>query len=99
MRGVGPTLDNWGVPTTLSNPKITLYDANQVVVAENDNWGQFADQAALAAGSAQVFAFALNANSKDAAMIVTVPPGLYTAIVSGQNNTTGVALVEVYEIE
>ena len=99
VRGVGPTLDNWGVPATLSDPKITLYDADQVVIAENDNWGQFADQAALATASAQVFAFDLNAGSTDAAMIVTVNPGLYTAIVSGQNNATGVALVEVYEIE
>lgn len=99
VRGVGPTLANWGVPATLSDPKVTLYDANQVVVAENDNWGQYADQTGLVAASNQVSAFALNAGSNDAAMIVTVNPGLYTAIVAGTNNTTGVALVEVYEIE
>jgi hypothetical protein len=99
VRGVGPTLDNWGVPATLSDPKITLYDADQAVVAENDNWGQYADQAGLVAASNQVFAFALNPGSNDAALIVTVNPGLYTAIVSGNNSTTGVALVEVYEIE
>jgi hypothetical protein len=99
VRGVGPTLGNYGVPGTIVDPKITLYDANQAIVAENDNWTTYADQAALTAASAQVFAFALNAGSKDAAMLVTVPPGTYTAVVSGLNDGTGVALVEVYEVE
>jgi hypothetical protein len=99
VRGVGPTLGSFGVPGTIADPKITLYDAAQAVVATNDTWSAFADHAALATASAQVFAFPLNAGSTDAAMLVTVNPGTYTAVISGNNNGTGVALIEVYEIE
>jgi hypothetical protein len=99
VRGVGPTLGSFGVPGTIADPKITLYDSAQAVVASNDNWATFANQTELAAATTKVFAFALNAGSTDAAMLVTVNPGSYTAVVSGNSNGTGVALVEVYEVE
>jgi hypothetical protein len=98
IRGIGPTLGTFGVPGILPDPKIALHDSAQTKLAENDDWSGAPDQAGLAAASAQVNAFALGAGSHDAAMVVTVAPGLYTVIVSGVGNTIGVALVEVYEI-
>jgi uncharacterized protein (DUF1800 family) len=74
-----------------------------VAVATNDNWGTpvgagAASAATITSTSASVGAFALDANSKDAALIATLPPGNYTAQVAGAGGTTGIALVEVYEI-
>ena len=54
--------------------------------------------AQLTAAFSSVGAFALTANSRDAALIITLPAGTYTAQVSGVNNTTGVAIVEVYDL-
>lgn len=98
IRGVGPTLGAFGVSNVLADPNITLVGANQAVIAQNDNWGAAADPAAISAAATAVSAFGLGAGSADAAMVVTVPPGLYTVLVSGANNSTGNALVEVYEV-
>lgn len=98
IRGIGPRLANYGVSNVLADPNITLVGANQTVLAQNDNWGAVADPAALAAAMASVGAFSLTAGSADAAMLVTVPPGMYTVVVAGANNSTGNALVEVYEL-
>ena len=97
IRGIGPTLSVFGVLGVLADPQITVF-ANSSVIASNDNWEtgtSTSDQ--LTAVSAQVGAFALPAGSKDAALLVTLPPGAYTVQVSGVGNTTGVALIEVYE--
>ncbi len=62
----------------------------------NDDWG---GTVALVNAFAQTGAFALpGASSQDAALLITLPPGSYTAQVSGVNSTTGVALVEIYEV-
>lgn len=98
VRGVGPTLGGFGVANTLADPRITLLDANQATIAQNDNWGSVADQAGLVAATSAVSAFALAPGSADAAMVVTVPPGVYTVLVSGANEGTGNALVEIYEV-
>jgi outer membrane protein assembly factor BamB/subtilisin family serine protease len=96
LRGVGPSLAAFGVTGRLADPRLQLFDARQSPVASNDNW---AGDAELAAAFTNVGAFRLNAaNSLDAALLVTLPPGSYTAQVSGVNNTTGIALVEVYEV-
>lgn len=94
IRAVGPTLSSFGVAGTLSDPRLQLF-AGSTLLAENDNWG---GTAALAAAFAQTGAFALPAASRDAALIVSVPAGSYSAQVSGINATTGVALVEIYEL-
>jgi len=107
IRGVGRGLAAFHVSGTLDDPILKLYDAHNVVVARNDNWEvtaqgdvlpmttTAADVAAADNGSG---AFALAPGSKDAALVVTLPPGQYSAIVSGANNTTGAAIVEVYEL-
>lgn len=101
LRAVGPTLGGFGVDGTISDPKLELY-SGLAKVAENDNWSQpvgpAADAAQLAATFAAAGAFALEPGSRDAALLLNLPPGSYTLQVSGVNATTGTALVEVYDL-
>lgn len=97
IRAVGPSLGAFGVTGTLADPvvEVRALGANAVTAA-NDNWG---GTAALKTTFASVGAFALAGDaSADAVVIVDVPPGSYTATVSGKNGTTGVALVEIYDL-
>ncbi len=99
IRATGPALAALGVPGTLSDPRLDVYNAANVVVQSNDNWGDNGGAAALSAAFNQVGAFPLpDTTSKDAALLITLAPGAYTAKVSGVNNTTGVALIELYEM-
>ena len=96
IRGIGPALSGFSVSGVLANPRLDLYRGT-TFLQSNDDWG---GGSALATAFSQAGAFTLsNPNSRDAALLVTLPPGIYTAQVSGVNNTTGVALVEVYELE
>ena len=102
LRAVGPTLGSFGVPGTLADPKLELY-SDTTKIAENDNWGTpvgpaAADAATLAAAFADNGAFALTAGSRDAALLINLGAGSYTLQVSGVGNTTGAALVEVYDL-
>ncbi len=97
IRGVGPALAQFGVGGVLARPQLSV-SAGATVLAQNAGWSSSADATTIASSSAQVGAFALAAGSQDAALIVHLPPGAYTAQVSGVANTTGVALVEVYEL-
>ncbi|WP_414663776.1 CAP domain-containing protein [Horticoccus sp. 23ND18S-11] len=92
IRAVGPSLEAFGVSGTLADPKLELYGSAGKLV-ENDNWDP-----SVAGTFAQIGAFALTSGSRDAVLLVTLPPGNYTAQVSGVGGTTGVALVELYEI-
>ncbi|MBC7369707.1 MAG: hypothetical protein H7343_23305, partial [Undibacterium sp.] len=94
---VGPTLPVFGVTGVLADPQIVVF-AGASVVASNDDWETGTGNAALiTAAAARVGAFALPTGSKDAAVLVTLPPGAYTVQVTGAGNTTGVALIEVYD--
>ena len=95
IRGVGLTLGQFGVPGALADPQLALFNSSSVQIGQNDDWG---GGASLAAAFTSVGAFALPAASKDSALLVTLQPGSYTAQVSGVNNSTGVALVEIYEL-
>jgi len=97
VRGAGPALAAFGVTGALANPQLKIFDGAQLV-AENDNWSAATNAAALTTASTGVGAFPLATGSLDAALLLTLPPGSYTAQVAGVNNTTGVALVEVYEV-
>ena len=95
IRGVGPTLANYGVASGyLSNPVITLFQGS-TVLASNAGWG---NSAALSSTFSQVNAFPLNPGSNDAAMVISLPAGNYTVQVTGANGSAGVALVEIYEV-
>jgi hypothetical protein len=98
IRGVGPGLTSYGVSGVLADPVLTLYQGN-TVIAMNDDWNSNPSLgSALQTAAQQTGAFALDSSSKDSALLITLPPGAYTAQVSGKNGTTGVALVEVYEV-
>jgi outer membrane protein assembly factor BamB len=93
IRGVGPTLTKFGLQGALANPQLRLFRGNQLI-AENDNWGASGLAADLPVAGGLIF----DSGSQDAALMVSLPPGLYTAHVVGVNNTTGIALAEVYEV-
>ncbi len=95
IRGVGPTLAQFGVPGVLADPQLALFNSAATQINQNDDWG---GGAVLAAAFTSVGAFGLPVASKDAALSVTLQAGSYTAQVSGVANTTGVALVEIYEL-
>jgi CubicO group peptidase (beta-lactamase class C family) len=96
VRAVGPTLGAapFNVAGVVADPQLVLFNGSNRI-GENNDWG---GGTMLATAFAQVGAFALPTNSRDAAMLVTLAPGNYSAQVSGINNTTGVAIVEVYEV-
>ncbi len=106
VRGVGPGLSNFGVTGTLENPALRIFQGT-AVIAQNDDWQtpvsvetaqSIATSAELAATATATGAFALQPGSRDAALIVVLSPGAYTAIVNGVGDATGAGLVEVYEI-
>lgn len=99
VRGIGPALAGFGVGGTLGDPKLELFrNGTDEAIATNDNWGSAANAAQIATAAGNVGAFALAADGKDAVLLVTLQPGSYTAQVSGGNGSTGLALVEVYEV-
>jgi sugar lactone lactonase YvrE len=98
IRAVGPTLTEFNVTGVLSVPVLKVFDSTQAVIASNAGWGNGASSPQIAAAEAAVGAFLLADNSTDCALIITVPPGNYTAQVSSGDGTTGVALAEVYEM-
>ncbi len=96
VRAIGPSLTQFGVSGALSDPFITVFNGSGAAVASNDNWSSDAQN--VAAAASQSGAFALADGSRDAALVLTLPPGGYTIQVSGVNGTTGVALAEVYAL-
>jgi alpha-galactosidase len=94
IRAIGPSLEKYGVTDVLADPKLNLYTGS-ALLQSNDNWE---GSSALSSAFSSVGAFALDATSKDSVLLVTLVPGSYTAQVSGGGDTTGAALIEVYEI-
>lgn len=95
VRAIGPTLASaFGVSGAASDPQVKLF-SGQTQIGENDNWGGTTQ---LTSAFNAVGAFLLPANSKDAALVATLQPGQYTAQISGVGGTTGIAIVEVYEV-
>jgi hypothetical protein len=98
IRGVGPGLAPFGVTGVLADPKLELHgtvNGVDTVLASNDNWQ---DDPAAAAAFATAGAFSLPDASKDTALVIELPAGSYTAMLSGPGTATGTALVEVYEL-
>ena len=92
LRVVGPSLTNQGVAGALQDPTLELHDGNGALIATNDNWKNTQDSAVAACGIAP-------SDVREPAIVRSLAAGNYTAIVRGKNNTTGVALVEVYRIQ
>ena len=97
IRGAGPGLVPLGFGGVLARPQIAIYSGS-TVIAQNAGWSTSADAAAISAEGAKVGAFPFPATSQDAAVIMYLAPGLYSAHLTGVGNTTGLALVEVYEL-
>jgi hypothetical protein len=95
VRAAGPGLTPLGVAGALARPVLSVFDSNNQPLATNAGWNNSAD---IAAASTVTGAFPFAANSADSALILDLAPGNYTAQVSGVNGTTGIALVEVYEL-
>ena len=89
----GPALAQAGVPSVLNDPNLTLHNASGQPILSNDNWGTAANAAEIQAHSARP------RHAQEAAILTTLNPGAYTAIVRGAGATTGNALVEVYDLE
>ena len=89
VRAIGPSLP---VPGALSDPVLELHDGTGALIGSNDNWRTSQQAAIIAAGMAP-------GDDRDSVLIMTVPVGGYTVVVRGANNATGVALVEVYELD
>jgi hypothetical protein len=94
VRGIGPSLAPGGFPASavLADPTLELRDANGVLLISNNDWQDNPAQAAIitAAGLAP-------ANNREAGIAATLPPGVYTALLGGLNDGTGIGVVEVYD--
>jgi hypothetical protein len=91
VRGIGPSLTALGVTNPLANPTLELRDNNGALVLANNDWKD-TQQAALLATHLQP------TNDLESALVQTLQPGNYTALLRGANDGTGVGLVEVYAL-
>lgn len=89
VRAIGPSLTSQGVSDALADPVLNLYDYQGVVVAFNDNWRDTQESAIEETGLAPM-------DDKESAIVISLAPGAYTAIVSGVKGAAGVGLVEAY---
>ncbi|HVH90965.1 MAG TPA: hypothetical protein VM783_06205, partial [Candidatus Acidoferrum sp.] len=101
IRAIGPELTQFGVPNVLMNPTLELHNGAGALIAFNDNWQttiiggiitQDQVQQILSSGRAPT-------DARESAIIANLPAGNYTAIMRGVSSTTGVALVEVYDLQ
>src|SRR5204863_6551132 len=97
VRAIGPSLGGSGLQGTLQDPNLELHDSNGAIIATNDNWKLRPD-----GGSQQAEIEATGIppmNDLESALVTTLNPGAYTAILSGKDNATGIGLVEAYDLD
>ncbi len=97
IRGVGPGLAASGVPNFLPDPQIKVFSGN-TLINENDNWGDD-DSEALNVAFTEVGLSALADGSKDAAILLTLLSGIYTAHIRSSDGNLGVGLLELYFLD
>jgi hypothetical protein len=95
IRAVGPNLLNYGINGVLEDPMLQLYSGG-AVIASNDDWQSQTIPADVAAISASTLA---PVDRRESAILITLNPGPYTAVVSGKSDTSGVGIVEVFELD
>ena len=102
IRGDGPALSSFSISGLLANPTISVYATDPTgasyVLAANQAWGQAFNASQVPAAEQAAGAFNLAAGSADSALLVTLNPGSYTVEVSGVGSTTGIALLELYQL-
>jgi len=91
IRAIGPSLAAFGIANVLADPVLELHDANGTNIQSNDDWQDTQAAAISQTGLAPT-------DPHESAIVTTLPDGAYTAIVRGKSNTTGVAVVEVYNV-
>jgi hypothetical protein len=92
LRAIGPSLANAGLADALPDPALEVYDSNGALLAQDDDWRQYQEQILIQSRLAPT-------DDRESAMLLDLQPGAYTAIVRGKDNTTGVGLVEVYNLD
>jgi hypothetical protein len=93
LRAIGPSLHNSGLSGELQDPVLELHDGNGTLMQTNDNWKEASNASDIqATGLAP-------SDDRESAILMTLPSGNYTAIVSGVNRTTGIALAEAYRLD
>ena len=96
IRAIGPTLGNAGVPNPLQDPTLELFNGSGTSIATNDDWKTRPDGSSQ---QAEIEATGIQpTDDRESAIVASLPPSAYTAVVRGKNNTTGIALVEVYNL-
>jgi plastocyanin len=101
IRAIGPELTQFGVPNVLANPTLELHNGTGALIASNDNWQTTIIGGIITHDQVQEILNSGRAPTdlRESAIIANLPAGNYTAIVRGVSNTTGVALVEVYDLQ
>jgi uncharacterized delta-60 repeat protein len=92
VRAIGPSLQSFGIASVLANPLLELRNSGGAVIARNDNWRDTQESEILTTGIAPT-------NPSESAIIATLAPGSYTAVVQGVNGGEGVALAEIYDLD
>jgi pimeloyl-ACP methyl ester carboxylesterase len=100
IRAIGPELTQYHVPNALADPRLELHDGTGALIGSNDNWQHTIIGGVITHDQVQDIQNSGHApgDARESAIIADLPAGNYTAIVRGVNNTTGVALVEVYDL-
>jgi hypothetical protein len=91
LRAIGPSLTRYGIVDVLADPILELHGPSGFTTITNDNWRDTQESAIQNTGVPPTY-------DPESAIVVTLDPGAYTAIVRGKNNTSGVALIEVYDL-
>ena len=92
IRALGPSLTMHGVVDALQDPILQLFDSNDLLVAQNDNWRDTQEGDIMDTNIPPT-------DDRESAIVTTLPPARYTAIVAGQNNSSGLSLVEIYDLD
>jgi cytochrome c peroxidase len=93
VRGLGPSLSQFGLTNLLPDPTLELHDANGATLITNDNWTDDPATAALLTANGLALP-----NSNESAIFTTLPPGQFTAVLAGKNGGTGIGIIEVYNL-
>src|SRR5262250_2436649 len=101
VRAIGPELTQHGVPDVLDNPTLELHDSIGTLIASNDNWQHTIIGGIITSDQVRDIQNSGYAptDPRESVIIANLPPGKYTGIVRGKNIITGVALVEVYDVD
>ena len=94
VRGLGPSLGQFGLSPVLANPTLVLHDGNGAVLVSNDNWQDDP------ASASQLIALGLAPQEPaESGIYASLPPGAFTAVLAGKNSGTGIGLVEIYNVQ